>query len=68
MADYYVNKNAQSTGEHEVHKAGCMWMPEAVNRVYLGDFATCHAAIAEAMLSYPNADGCYHCSPACHGK
>lgn len=28
MARYYVNTNAQSTGEHEVHKDGCHRMPE----------------------------------------
>jgi hypothetical protein len=27
MALYYVNNNAQSNGDHEVHKEGCSWMP-----------------------------------------
>jgi len=33
MASYYVNKNAQSNGDHEVHKDGCTFMPEAENRL-----------------------------------
>jgi hypothetical protein len=28
MAKYYVNKNKQSNGDHEVHKEGCNYMPE----------------------------------------
>lgn len=39
MARYYVNKNAQSNGDHEVHKQGCTWMPHEDNRIYLGNFS-----------------------------
>ena len=35
---FYVNKNAQCTGEHEVHRADCAWLPDAANRIYLGEF------------------------------
>ncbi len=28
MANYYVNKNAQANGDHEVHKSGCSWIPK----------------------------------------
>jgi len=38
MALYYVNKNAQSNGDHEVHKDGCVFMPLLLNRLYLGNF------------------------------
>ena len=48
MAKYYVNKNAQNNGDHEVHKTGCTFMPEPENRLYLGDFASCHGAVREA--------------------
>ena len=37
MASYYVNKNAQSNGDHEVHVYGCSFFPAAENRLYLGD-------------------------------
>lgn len=66
MALYYVNKNAQANGDHEVHKSGCSYMPSPENRMFLGDFSSCHGAVREAKKTYPTADGCYHCSPACH--
>ncbi|NLE39699.1 MAG: hypothetical protein GX621_16900 [Pirellulaceae bacterium] len=66
MASYYVNKNAQSNGDHEVHESGCQWMPDDANRRHLGEFSSCHGAVAEAKKWYPQSDGCAHCSPACH--
>lgn len=66
MANYYVNKNAQSSGDHEVHKSGCSFMPKSENRIPLGDFASCYGAVAAAKKIYPTADGCATCSPACH--
>ena len=63
---YYVNKNAQSNGDHEVHKLGCSYMPNSENRKYLGDFPSCHGAVREAKKTYSTADGCAHCSSECH--
>jgi hypothetical protein len=64
---YYVNTVAQSNGDNEVHKDGCDWMPAEKNRKYLGEFTSCEGAIAEAKKTYPNtANGCAHCSNACH--
>lgn len=28
MASYYVNKNSQNNGDHEVHKSECAYMPK----------------------------------------
>ena len=66
MALYCVNKNAQSNGDHEVHKSGCSNMPLEHNRLRLGDFASCGPAVAKAKETYSKADGCAHCCPACH--
>ena len=66
MASYYVNKNAQANGDHEVHVKGCSWMPDATNRTYLGDYNSCGPAVAKAKEYYPQSNGCYYCSPACH--
>jgi hypothetical protein len=66
MSRYYVNKNAQANGDHEVHTTGCSFMPNPENRIYLGDFSTCSPAVIEAKNHYAKADGCYHCSRACH--
>ena len=66
MARYYVNKNAQDNGDHEVHTTGCSFMPEPENRNYLGDFSSCGPAVAAAKKQYAKADGCFFCSPDCH--
>lgn len=66
MAMYYVNKNAQDNGDHEVHKSGCDWMPLADNRIYLGDFSSCHGAVTEAKKHYSQSNGCAYCSTDCH--
>jgi len=66
MDSYYVNKNAQANGDHEVHKYGCSYLPEAANREYLGEFSNCHDAVKEAKKTYPQSNGCYYCSNACH--
>lgn len=66
MASYYVNKNEQDNGDHEVHRQGCEYMPNEHNRKYLGDFANCHAAVQEAKRHYTQVNGCYYCSRECH--
>lgn len=63
MSSYYVNNDAQSNGDHEVHKEGCAWMPS--NRKYLGEFASCRPAVQEAKKTYSLADGCHWCCPEC---
>jgi len=55
MSRYYVNKNAQSNGDHEVE-----------NRIYLGEFASCRPAVAEAKKYYAQVNGCYYCARDCH--
>lgn len=66
MSSYYVNDNAQSNGDHEVHTTGCSWLPQAENRTYLGEFSSCAPAVTEARKLYAQSNGCYHCSNACH--
>ncbi|PWK18575.1 hypothetical protein [Xanthomarina spongicola] len=66
MAKYYVNKNSQANGDHEVHKIGCSFMPEDQNRDYLGDFNNCKDAVNKAKKYYSKVNGCYYCSKDCH--
>lgn len=66
MPRYYVNSNAQRNGDHEVHREGCRWLPNTENRVYLGEYDTCRQAVIDAWRSYPQSNGCSHCSPDCH--
>jgi hypothetical protein len=69
MDAYYVNKNAQPNGDHEVHKDGCAWMPEPQHKMYLGYFSNCHDAVKEAKKTFPTtADGCHYCCPECDLK
>ncbi len=66
MARYYVNKNAQPNGDHEVHKFECSFLPQVENRIYLGDFASCAPAVTEARKHYRQVNGCYFCAKPCH--
>jgi hypothetical protein len=68
MDYYYVNKNAQSTGEHEVHKSSCNYLPDPNNRIGLGYFSNCADAVKKAREYYTNVDGCYYCCPSCNTK
>ena len=63
---YYINKNAQANGDHEVHLPSCKWFPASKNRVYLGEFNNCRDAIIKGKKKYSSADGCAHCLPKCH--
>jgi hypothetical protein len=64
MTAYYVNKDAQPNGDHEVHIPDCKYFPS--NHTYLGDFASCAPAVTEAKRYYSQSNGCYWCSNACH--
>jgi len=66
MSKYYVNKNAQDNGDHEVHTTGCNFLPDVSNRIYLGEFTACQSAVAKAKGHYDQVNGCYFCSRECH--
>ena len=63
---YYVNKNAQLNGDHEVQTEDCYYLPNSDNRKYLGEFTNCAAAVTEAKKIYPQSNGCKTCSNGCH--
>ncbi len=65
--NYYVNKNAQPKGEHEVHTSDCSYLPKVKNGIKLGKHPSCASAIRKAKKKYPTADGCYWCCPK-HNK
>lgn len=67
MPKYYVNTNAQSNGDHEVHEdTYCSNAPSPINRKYLGYHSDCHGAVREAKRTYPQSNGCYYCCKPCH--
>ncbi len=63
---YYVNTQAQTNGDHEVHNSSCSFLPLPQNRLYLGDFDGCWKAVVEARKHYAKSNGCFFCSNACH--
>ena len=68
MPNYCVNKRAQDNGDHEVHDLastqGCL--PDASNRLALGQHRDCRGAVAAAKQTFPRSNGCAKCAPACH--
>lgn len=66
MSKYYVNKNEQANGDHEVHEDGCYWLTLVQDKEYLGEFSGCQGAVAKARARGYNANGCIHCCLLCH--
>lgn len=66
MEKYFVNKNAQVNGDHEVHTSNCSFVPIAENRIDLGYHTSCHSAVRKAKEYYSKSNGCYYCCRACH--
>lgn len=66
MKKYYVNKNPQSNGDHEVHSENCRFLPNEANRKLLGYYSSCKAAVNKAKEYYNQVNGCYYCSRDCH--
>ncbi|TNE36007.1 MAG: hypothetical protein EP347_12110 [Alphaproteobacteria bacterium] len=66
MPHYYVNKNEQDNGDHEVHTDGCPHPPDPWNRHDLGYHDNCQAAVRAAKKIYPQSNGCYYCCNECH--
>ena len=60
MELYYINRNAQPTGEHEVHTSSYAHGPSIENRIYLVLFHNSSKAIREAKRYYNNVDGCFY--------
>jgi hypothetical protein len=66
MKNYYVNRNAQPNGDHEVHTSECAFLPKLENRFHLGYFFNCHLAVAEASKYFVRTNGCKYCCMECH--
>lgn len=60
---FYVHKHPLQNGDHEVHNEDCHYLPGVADRIYLGAFNNCQAAVGVARLTYPGASGCQTCSP-----
>lgn len=64
MNHYYVNDNAQAdSGQHEVHKDSCSYLPIIRSKTYLGIYVYSSEALKKAKTIYVTADGCAYCCP-----
>ena len=68
LKHYYINRRAQLTGEREVHAEDCVYLPDIMNREYLGMFESPQKAVEEARKYYFNVDGCYFCCYPAHTR
>ncbi len=70
MSKYYLNNNAQTTGEHEVHEEDCAWLKLIESKTDLGYCYDCHEALRKARILKPfwDIDGCKYCCPKCNTK
>ena len=62
MLRYFVNRNAQRDGDHEVHAETCSWLMLAMRKVDLGVHASCQEAVEKARQTYPRSRECCWCS------
>lgn len=63
MKHYYVNNNAQSNGDHEVHTGECHYLLLIVDKTYLGIFFNAVGAAEKAKQYHFQSNGCAYCSP-----
>ena len=68
MDHYFINTKPLSTGVNEVHKDGCLYIPNVTQRNYLGIYLTDKEAIKGAKMIYPNAIACIHCLNETYAK
>jgi len=73
LINYYLNKNAQSNGDHEIHKESCYYYymyKGGYNFELIGAFSNEYEAMRYARYKYPylRIDGCAYCCPNIHQK
>jgi len=71
MINYYLNKNSQSNGDHEIHKESCYFYnmyKNGFNFELLGAFSNDISALEYAKRKYPycKIDGCAYCCKFIH--
>jgi hypothetical protein len=70
MFEYIVNRQRQFSPRlpYEMHNVsvGCIRLPDENNRVSLGEFENAFAAKDQALIFYPEVEGCYYCCDNCN--
>ena len=49
---YFVDKNKQLEGAHDIHTFECSCLPAGDHRIFLGAFLTCQEALIEARQHF----------------
>ncbi|MGR8930275.1 MAG: hypothetical protein ACU836_06505 [Gammaproteobacteria bacterium] len=66
MAEFYVETNPQTNGDHVVHRIECSLLPAKDTISYLGSIASGASAIKKAAERFKQVNGCPQCVPNCH--
>ena len=66
MTQYCADRNKSSHGDHEVHEISCAYVPQAKDRLELGNHPDCRSAVTAAKRVYAQSTGCSVCSPNCY--
>ena len=65
MAEFYVEINAQSNGDHMVHTSDCSLLLSKETVHYLGSISNTKSAVKKATeVLRQQASGCSHCTAA----
>ncbi|NPU93913.1 MAG: hypothetical protein HPY82_18540 [Gammaproteobacteria bacterium] len=62
MAEFYIDKLPQSTGEHRVHFSSCKLLPTIQEKIYLGSIASFASAWSDGKRLYNQVDACPECA------
>ena len=66
MYSYFISKEKNGAGKHELHASVCYKLPDPGKRIYIGEFEDCVQAMRLAESMIRSMDGCPLCSPRCH--
>lgn len=62
MAEFYLEKVPQTTGDHLVHFSNCATMPARNEMLYLGSIASFDSAWSEGKRFYNAVSACPSCA------
>ncbi len=66
VTKYYVAIRPQTNDQHNVHKEGCPFLPEAARRIFLGIFQSPKDAVEEGSKYFSRSNKCLFCSKEHH--
>ena len=63
MAEFYIEKKRNETGEHIVHSSTCSSLPATDSMEYLGAFSNAKAPVNKAVDRFSKVSTCSTCLP-----